>query len=153
MPTHTLTHNPLFGIYFPVIGEFRSLSSLKLRTKDVCRPTAGKAIGIVVVCGDLDAGNLCDHTVRQGVSEICNDAMEKYFRNTLSNSAYIWPADKLSIARSHLLEAKIYDSEVSRNLITWTSKGQVACFFIVLMFGEALVCRYIGKDAKTRLSI
>jgi hypothetical protein len=81
-----------------------------------------------------------------------NQIMEKYFGNTLSNSAYIWSADELSIARSHLLEAKAYDSDVSRNLITRISKGQVACIFIVLIFGVVLVCRHIGKGAKTRSS-
>ena len=82
-----------------------------------------------------------------------NQIMEKYFGNTLSNSAYIWSADKLSIARSHLLEANAYHSEVSRNLITRASKGQVACFFIVLIFGVVLVYWHIGKEAKTRLSV
>ncbi len=82
-----------------------------------------------------------------------NQIVEKYFGNTLANSAYIWSADELSIARSHLLEGVAYDSSVSRNLITRISKGQVACIFFVLIFGVALVCRHIGKGAKTRSSV
>ena len=82
-----------------------------------------------------------------------NQIMEKYFTNTLHNSAYVWSADRLSIARSHLLETKHYESEVSRNLFTYVSKGQVACFFIVLIFGLALVSWHLGKGANTRLPV
>ena len=61
-----------------------------------------------------------------------NQIMETYFRNTLHHSAYVWSAEKLALAKKHLMHDKEYESWVSRNLITRVSEGQLGFFLSCL---------------------
>ena len=75
-----------------------------------------------------------------------NQIMEKFFRNTLHHSAYVWPAEKLALAKNYLIHDKEYDSRVSKNLITRVSKGQVGSFLILLIIGLAFLHFYFGRS-------
>jgi VanZ family protein len=57
-----------------------------------------------------------------------NQIMEKFFRNTLHNSAYVWSAEKLALAKKYLMHDKEFESWVSKSLITRISKGQLVLF-------------------------
>jgi hypothetical protein len=75
-----------------------------------------------------------------------NQIMEKFFRNTLHNSAYVWSAEKLALAEKYLMHDKKYESQVSKNLITRISKGQLGSFLIVLIIGLALLNFCFGRS-------
>jgi VanZ family protein len=75
-----------------------------------------------------------------------NQIMEKFFRNTLHHSAYVWSAEKLALAKKHLMHDKEYESPVSSELITRISKGQLVSFLILLMIGLALLHFYSGRS-------
>jgi hypothetical protein len=75
-----------------------------------------------------------------------NQIMEKFFRNTLHNSAYVWSAEKLALAKKHLMHDKEYESRVSRKLITRVSKGQLGSFLILLIIGLALLDFYYSRS-------
>lgn len=74
-----------------------------------------------------------------------NLIMEKYFYNTLQRSDYVWQEEKLALARRHQLSDYLYDSWVSRNLITRFSEWQVASLFMALILGLLLFHRYLAK--------
>ena len=75
-----------------------------------------------------------------------NQIMEKFFRNTLHNSAYVWSAEKLALAKKHLIHDKEYESRVSRKLITGVSEGQLGSFFVLLIIGLAFLHFYFGRS-------
>jgi hypothetical protein len=75
-----------------------------------------------------------------------NQIMETYFRNTLHHSAYVWSAEKLALAKKHLMHDKEYKSWVSRNLITRVSEGQLGSFFVLLIIGLELLHFYFGRS-------
>jgi hypothetical protein len=75
-----------------------------------------------------------------------NQIMEKFFRNTLHHSAYVWSEEKLALAKKHLMHDKEYVSWVSRKLITGVSEGQLASFLILLIIGLALLHFYSGRS-------
>jgi hypothetical protein len=74
-----------------------------------------------------------------------NQILEKYFPNTLRQSAYVWSLDKLSLAKKHLLRNGVFESWVSRHLITGFSEAQIASFFTLLVLGLTLLYWYLGK--------
>jgi hypothetical protein len=78
-----------------------------------------------------------------------NQILEKYFPHTLHHTSFVWSADTLSLAKRHLLRDKIYDSWVSRSVITRFKEGQVAVFFSFLLIVLALVHWYLrgGKSS------
>ena len=75
-----------------------------------------------------------------------NQIMEKFFRNTLHHSACVWSAEKLALAKKHLMHDKEYESWVSRKLITGVSEGQLASFLILLIIGLTLLHFYFGRS-------
>jgi hypothetical protein len=81
-----------------------------------------------------------------------NQVMEKYFPNTLYQSAYVWPEDKLALAADHLLPDIAFDSSVSRSLITSVSERVVAFFFAIKIIGLAVLHRHLGKNESRLLS-
>lgn len=81
-----------------------------------------------------------------------NQIMEKYFTNTLQHSNYVWSADKINLARDNLVRDKIYESWVSRSLVTRVSEAQVGYFFAMLILWLSLLHWYLGKHKSTRFS-
>jgi hypothetical protein len=75
-----------------------------------------------------------------------NQIMETYFRDTLYNSAYVWSAEKLALAKKYLVHDIEYESRVSRKLITRVSKGQLGSFLILLIIGLALLDFYFSRS-------
>jgi hypothetical protein len=75
-----------------------------------------------------------------------NQIMEKFFRNTLQHSAYVWSAKKLALAKKYLIHDLEYESPVSRKLITQVSKGQLGSFLILLLIGLALLNLYYSRS-------
>lgn len=74
-----------------------------------------------------------------------NQIMEKYFPNTLRASDYVWPSDKLALAEKNLLKNKVFNSWVSRHLITSFTEAQIGSFFALLVLGLVLLNRYLKK--------
>ena len=77
-----------------------------------------------------------------------NLIMTKYFSNTLQHSSYVWAAERLDLARRHLLNGGNYDSEVSQTIITRISEPRVVGFFMMLILGLILIDLYLGKAPK-----
>jgi hypothetical protein len=75
-----------------------------------------------------------------------NQIIEKFFRNTVHHSAYVWSEEKLALAKKHLMHDKEYESYVSRKLITGVSEGQLASFLILLIIGLAVLHFYFGRS-------
>jgi len=75
-----------------------------------------------------------------------NEIMEKYFPNTLRHSAYACSPKLLALANRHLLRNKVFNSWVSRELVTRVSEAQVFGFFIVLIISLMLIHWYLGKS-------
>ncbi len=78
-----------------------------------------------------------------------NQIMEKYFPNTLRHSTYVWSGDESALARKHLLLDEVYESRVSRDLVTRLTESQFAWFFAVLLGGLALLQWHCGRDKST----
>lgn len=81
-----------------------------------------------------------------------NQIMEKYFPNTLYQSAYVWPEDKLAIAEDLLLSDMSFESSVSRSLITSVSERVMTFFFALLIIGLAVLHWYLKKYESRLLS-
>ena len=79
-----------------------------------------------------------------------NQILEKYFAHTLRHSAYVWSAQKLALARKHLLRNEVYTSAVSKSLVTGISETQIGSFFVLLILGLTLLHWYLGKHRSTR---
>ncbi len=62
-----------------------------------------------------------------------NMIMEKHFSNTLQLSNYVWSDEKKARVQAHHRPNEVYDSWVSRGLITQVREWQVVSFFIVLI--------------------
>ena len=75
-----------------------------------------------------------------------NQIMEKFSETLFHHSAYIWSAEKLALAKKHLMRDKEYDSRVSKDLITRVSKGQFGSFLILLIIGLALLDFYFSRS-------
>ena len=82
-----------------------------------------------------------------------NQILEKYFKNTLQHSDYVWTEDKLAMDQSHLLQDEFYDSWVSRNLITRVREWQVVSLFIALILGLIVFYWYIERMPETESSL
>jgi hypothetical protein len=80
------------------------------------------------------AGNFSD-AYRQ------NQILEKYFTHTLKASSHVWPVEKKTMARRYLREDKVFESFVSRHLITRISEAQVMMFFGVLILAFFMMNR------------
>jgi hypothetical protein len=79
-----------------------------------------------------------------------NQIMEKYFPQTLHHSSYVWSADKLAMAKEHLLMDWTRESMVSKALVTEVREGQVAVFFMVLILGLILLNLHLGRQESSR---
>ena len=62
-----------------------------------------------------------------------NLILEKYFTHTLGASDHVWPVEKKTLARQYLDEDEVFESYVSRHLITRISETQMMTFFGVLV--------------------
>jgi hypothetical protein len=74
-----------------------------------------------------------------------NQIMEKYFPHTQSHSDYVWSPHELNLSRKHLLRNKVFESWVSRHLITSMSEVQIGSFFLLLVLGLSLLYWYLTK--------
>jgi hypothetical protein len=79
-----------------------------------------------------------------------NQIMEKYFSQTLHHSSWVWPADKLAIAKEHLLMDWTRESRVSKALVTKVRESQVAVFFMILILGLILSNWHLGRQESSR---
>jgi hypothetical protein len=78
-----------------------------------------------------------------------NQIMKKYFFNTLRHSDYVWSDEKSALARQHHRSDALYDSGVSRNLITRVSEWQVVSLLFTLILILVLLHWYIGKKPES----
>ena len=62
-----------------------------------------------------------------------NQILEKYFGQTLKASDHVWPVEKKTMARRYLRKDEVFESFVSRHLITRISETQMTTFFGVLI--------------------
>ena len=62
-----------------------------------------------------------------------NQILEKYFGHTLAASNHAWPLEKKTMARRYFREDEVFESYVSRHLITMISETQMMTFFGVLI--------------------
>lgn len=62
-----------------------------------------------------------------------NRILEKYFAHTLGASDHVWPVEKKTMARRYLREDEVFESFVSRHLITRISETQMITLFGVLI--------------------
>ena len=81
-----------------------------------------------------------------------NQIVEKYFHHTLHHSNYIWSEEKLVLARQHLMTDEVYDSWVSRRLITRIREWPVVCLLIGLIFVLTLFHWFLGKSPESKFS-
>ncbi len=61
-----------------------------------------------------------------------NQILEKYFTHTLGASKHVWPVEKKAMARQYLSEDEVFESFVSRRLITRFNDTQMMIFWVVL---------------------
>jgi hypothetical protein len=94
----------------------------------------------------LNKDNPIKHAKHLTIAFRENQIVERYFPNTLLQSAYVWSQDEFTLAEEHLLRNEVYVSGVSRRLITRISEDQVIGFFVVLIFGLAFVHWRLGKN-------
>ncbi len=62
-----------------------------------------------------------------------NQILEKYFGHTLNSSDHVWPVERKAMARLYLSEDEVFESIVSRHLITRISETQMLMFWGVLV--------------------
>ena len=74
-----------------------------------------------------------------------NQIMEKYFAKTLYHSSYGWPEETTAFVRKFFIEDHVYDSRVSKNLLTSVTEGQAIGFFACLLAGLILLDIYAGR--------
>jgi hypothetical protein len=126
-------------IYTPVTDPFVHEARVHLFRRDIHFRISKKRM-------DNQEGNQKAYSLHLTIAFRQNQIMEKFFRNTLHHSAYVWSAEKLALAKKHLMHDKKYESRVSINLITRVSKGQVGSFFVFLIIGLALLNFYFGRS-------
>ncbi len=129
------TYQGFLEIYTPMTDPFLHEARVHLFSRDHHFSTAMRYKD--------DAKTYAEH-LTVAVRE--NQIMENYFPNTLRHSAYFWSADKCALAQNHLLKNKIYESRVSRELITRVSEGEIACFFALLLIGFVSSHWYLLRD-------
>jgi hypothetical protein len=78
-----------------------------------------------------------------------NQILEKYFSRTLNGSAYVWGPEERSLS-SHLDRDKVYNSMVSRELVTRFSELQVALIIAGFIFGLAGLHYSLGRSPQEK---
>ena len=126
-------------IYTPVTDPFVHEARVHLFRRDIHFRKSKKRM-------DNQEGNQKAYSLHLTIAFRENQIMEKFFRNTLHNSAYVWSAEKLALAEKYLMHDKKYESRVSKNLITRVSEGQVGSFLVFLIIGLALLNFYFGRS-------
>jgi hypothetical protein len=77
-----------------------------------------------------------------------NHLVEKYFTNTLNSSSYVMGPEQVSFLESEFFPDVIYDSAVSKNLVTSVNETQVKAVFILVLIGFVLLDRYFSGKLK-----
>jgi hypothetical protein len=81
-----------------------------------------------------------------------NQILEKYFSRTLNGSAYVWGPEERSLSSRYLDRDKVYNSMVSRELVTRFSELQVALIIAGFIFGLAGLHYSLGKSPQEKLN-
>ncbi len=79
-----------------------------------------------------------------------NRIMEKYFANTLRCSDYVWSEKEVVLSCQPFLQDELYDSPVSRDLVTRVRECQAAVFLLALMLGLMFLYYYLGKEPSNK---
>lgn len=79
-----------------------------------------------------------------------NQILEKYFPRTLNGSAYVWGPEERSLSSRYLDRDKVYNSMVSRELVTWFSELQVALIIAGVIFGLAGLHYSLGRSLREK---
>jgi hypothetical protein len=74
-----------------------------------------------------------------------NQIMEKYFSNTLDHSSYGWSADTKASLRESIVQEHVYESQVSKNLFTRITEGQMIGFLVCIFTGLVILDSYAGR--------
>jgi hypothetical protein len=75
-----------------------------------------------------------------------NQILEKYFSRTLSRSTYVWGPEERSLSSRYLDRDMVFNSRVSRELVTRVSELQVALIIAGLLFGLAGLHYYLCRS-------
>ncbi len=76
--------------------------------------------------------------------------MDTYFHQTFRRSKYGLPPKQINLLKQHDLPDQVYDSSVSRHLMTRLSERQVISVLFLLLIGLGIVDRYGGQERTQR---
>ncbi len=78
-----------------------------------------------------------------------NRLVEKYYPNTLHHSSYVMKPEQVTFLESEYLPDVVYDSAVSKDLVTSINEKQVKTVFLLIMIGFVLLDRYFTRKLKS----
>ena len=79
-----------------------------------------------------------------------NQIMERYFSETLAASDFVWPAETRAFVESNIDPDLVYDSWVSRRLVTGIGEGGIMAILLVAIGGLIVLGRFYGREGKSR---